>query len=298
MFGYVRAYKPEMKMKDYEAYRGIYCSVCRALGRGYRLLARLTLSYDITMLAVLHIALTPGFPCFKAGRCPFNLAKRCNYCVNRDEQLDFSAAVSVLLVYHKLRDNLRDDGFFGKIGAALMLPYMSLAARKAAKRYPETSSLIAEMMVKQTEVEEKNAASPDEAAEPMAKVLSSVFAYGAEEKQKRVLERFGYCIGRWVYIIDAAQDIEKDIKKHSYNVFVTESAIGANDTEKIIEARKRARASLNICCAEAIKAYELCDIYSFNAVLSNILYDGLNSSMNDALSGEKKEEEDRSDDIQ
>ena len=46
MFGYVTAYKPELKIKDYEAYKGVYCTLCKEMGKEYGLLSRFLLSYD------------------------------------------------------------------------------------------------------------------------------------------------------------------------------------------------------------------------------------------------------------
>ena len=77
MFGYVRLFKPEIKMGEYEQYQGIYCTLCRRLGRRYGLHARMTLSYDLTFLTLLQMALEKSGPNFCRGHCSFNPAKRC-----------------------------------------------------------------------------------------------------------------------------------------------------------------------------------------------------------------------------
>lgn len=287
----MRVYKPEMKIKDYEAYRGIYCSLCRSLGKNYGLFARLTLNFDVTLLAVMRIALSDTCPSFKGGRCPFNLTKRCNYCTDKAEQLDYAAAVGVLLVYFKLLDDLRDEGFFGKLKAGFLYLFMLRAAKKAKKRYPHLAELIGEAMSLQQQTEKNGCASVDEAAEPTASALGKLFAYHIEDSiNKRAMERFGYCLGRFIYILDAADDIEKDIKRKSYNVFIQKSSPEPMTEEKIKAIKKEAEGMLNLSCGEAVKAYELCSLTSLKAVCDNILYEGLYHSAKEKLTTDNKTE--------
>lgn len=77
MFGYVRACKPELKIKEYETYKAVYCSLCRLMGREYGLWSRFTLSYDFTFLALLNMAMTDGCDPVERGRCFFNPLKKC-----------------------------------------------------------------------------------------------------------------------------------------------------------------------------------------------------------------------------
>ena len=108
-------------MGEYEQYRGIYCTLCRRLGRRYGLHARMTLSYDSTFLALLQMALEDAPPDFCPGRCSFNPAKRCLKCRNT-AAIDRAADLAVLLTYYKLQDTRRDEGFWKRLGATLLLP--------------------------------------------------------------------------------------------------------------------------------------------------------------------------------
>ena len=121
MFGYVRLCKPEIKMGEYEQYRGIYCTLCRRLGRRYGLHARMTLSFDLTFLALLQTALSPQFSGFRPGRCSFNAAKRCPRCTDT-AAIDRAADIGVLLTYHKLRDTAADERGPKRLAAVLALP--------------------------------------------------------------------------------------------------------------------------------------------------------------------------------
>ena len=96
MFGYVRACKPELKIKEYETYKAVYCSLCRLMGREYGLWSRFTLSYDFTFLALLNMAMTEGCDPVERGRCFFNPLKKCNYCKN-SEPLYMPAAAAMIM---------------------------------------------------------------------------------------------------------------------------------------------------------------------------------------------------------
>src|SRR5690554_5887453 len=115
MFGYVRAYKPELKVKELESYKGVYCGLCKALGREFTPLARFTLNYDFTFLAMLRLSLADKCPGFTTKRCPFNPFKRCFVCRDTDNILKSVSATAMIFFYYKLRDNLSDCGFLGKL---------------------------------------------------------------------------------------------------------------------------------------------------------------------------------------
>ena len=100
MFGYVRIYKPELKIKDYEIYKAAYCSVCRALGRHYGVIVRGLLSYDATFLFLYRAAISEAADCkYEKGVCPFNPLKKCGYICGQDKAFEFVASVTVILSY-------------------------------------------------------------------------------------------------------------------------------------------------------------------------------------------------------
>ena len=134
MFGYVRIYKPELKMAEFEHYQGVYCSLCKQLGKRYGVMARMTLSYDFTFLAVFRMALSDTCTGFKKGRCTFNPLKK-RTCCCENTHVEFAADAATLLMYHKLKDNMADNGFFHSLPARLLLPFASRAKKKAAKAY-------------------------------------------------------------------------------------------------------------------------------------------------------------------
>ena len=138
MFGYVRIYKPELKIKDYEIYKAAYCSVCRALGRHYGVIARGLLSYDATFLYLYRAAISEAADCkYEKGVCPFNPLKKCGYICGQDKAFEFVASVTVILSYFKLIDSINDSGFFKRSFCRLALPYMKRKYKKAKALYPD-----------------------------------------------------------------------------------------------------------------------------------------------------------------
>ena len=278
MFGYVRIAKPELRVKEYETYKAVYCSLCKALGKHYGFLSRLTLSYDFTFLGLLYMSLQDGCDGFERKRCAFNPLKKCNYCKNLNT-LKMPAAAAMIMLYYKLRDNIADEKFIKKIGCYMILPFFASAHKKAAKLYPQIEGIVASFIKEQNFLEKENCLELDRIADPTAKALSQILMLCSEdEMQKRVLERLGYCIGRYIYILDAACDLEADIKNNSYNVL--KSGL-EGDINKYV--KDRAVPQLYFCVNEAGKAFELLDIKKYKTILGNIIYLGLEETFKKEL---------------
>ncbi|MBE6821032.1 MAG: hypothetical protein E7516_08285 [Ruminococcaceae bacterium] len=281
MLGYVKAFKPEMKIKDYELYRGIYCSLCRALGRLYSPLAQLFLSYDFAFAAVLRLAAGDENCAFSPKRCPYNPAKKCMICGSKKE-LDFCAHAVIITVFYKIKDNLHDGGVKSKILAALLYPLVSLMHKKAAKLAPEVEEIISKSMALQTETEKKKDVCLDEAAHPSADALGRIMALGFESEKGEILYRLGYMIGRTVYIIDAADDLEADIKNGSFNPFKEE--YGDIKNSAVREAFvMRVREIFNLTQSSALDALDTLEKKRFEDILENIVLDGLEASVSKVL---------------
>lgn len=276
MFGYIRASKGELKVKEYETYKAVYCSLCKSLGKHYGILSRFTLSYDFTFLALLNMSLKEG--CVKIERkcCAFNPLKRCNYCKD-PVSLDMPSAVAMIMLYYKICDNIADEKGFKKLGFGLLKPIFSGAHKKAAKKYPQAEEYIKEYISSQSKLEKENCASLDVAADPTAKALSQIFMMCSEdEANKKVLDRLGYCVGRYIYLLDAACDFEEDLKKGTYNVLKA-------DCKTKQEATERVKPQLYFCINEAAKAFELLDIKKNKHILGNIIYLGLEETFKKEL---------------
>ena len=145
------------------------------------------------------------------------------------------------------------------------------------------------MMAAQAQAEAARTVSIDRAAEPFAKLLSYMATLVAQDdKQRVVLERFGYCLGRWVYLIDAVDDLADDLAGGQYNPYALAKNLRADDTDGIKSCREYASLTLNACLAECIAAYNLLEIRRFDGILRNILEEGMPAAQRRVILGEDK----------
>lgn len=265
MFGYIKTHRPELKVREDEAYKGIYCSLCKELGKRYGIVSRMFLSYDSSFLALALIALSDEKICFEQKRCPFNPAKKCNFCSHSRKEIEFAADISVLLLYHKIKDNIQDSTIFKALLYRILLLLVIPSYKKAVKLCPEGAQLIKDYICMQNDVEIRKTSSIDEAAEPTAWLLKNLYSMDEIDNDARLVrEQVGYHLGRWVYMIDAFDDMEKDRKSGNYNPFI----IADNDCEKI-------KGDILMTAGEIAKAYRLLDIKCFGGIIENVIYDGL-----------------------
>jgi hypothetical protein len=273
LFGYIKVDRANLLGKEYDAYKGIYCGLCKQLGKDYSIFARFILSYDCTFYAMLILSLAEETPSYCQRCCRFNPLKKCHYCESETPALSLAAALSVISAYFKLRDNLLDSPLYKRIAYRLLQPIFSRWRRKAKKRYPEIDHAVEEMMQSQLAAEHDPAVSIDMAAEPTAKMLSTVCAMipdqitlksGDPEKVKRILSAFGYFLGRWIYLIDAADDYEKDIRHHNFNPYITV----IDDPEMIAPT---IRPILNHALSETLLSYGLLDPGRYDPIILNVL---------------------------
>ena len=153
--------------------------------------------------------------------------------------------------------------------------------KKAAKNYKEVDDIISECMEKQNELEKQNEKSLDKAADPTANAMASLFALcSKDEKNTAALKRMGYCIGRYIYLLDAAADFDDDKKTGSYNVL----SFTCNDKK---EATKRVMPQLYMSVNEAALAFELINFKRYKPILGNIIYLGLEETFKGELKNEQ-----------
>lgn len=274
MFGYLQIHKDELKVKEYEAYKSVYCGLCKQLGRDYSFMTRLILSYDCTFYAILLMSLKRSCTGFSDGRCKFNPLKKCKFADCKDNAYSKASALSVISAYYKVVDDIDDSGFFKRIALKIAKPFFGRRQKKAARRFPEIENIVSEMMKNQKAVENDELVTIDKAANPTAKMISDLAALeGGNDLQKRVLSEFGYQIGRWVYLIDAADDYEKDKKSGNFNPFIKADI---NDKDYI-------NSVLSQSLARAYDAYNLLDIIDFKPIIDNMMLYGFPNKQNAVL---------------
>lgn len=279
MFGYVKPCQPQLRVCELQAYKAVYCGLCVQTGRTFGLLARFTLSYDATFLALVAMGVAGEDPEIKPGRCIFNPLRKEPICQPNDS-LSFAADVSALTLYHKLKDDVADSGFGRRLMARSLLWIFRRVWRDATARRPEIAASMAEQMERQRLLEQQKTPSADEAADPTGQMLAAIFA-PLDPDQSRVLERLGYLVGRYVYLADALDDLDKDRKSGSYNPFLLRP--GTED-----EVRMSGLASLRLTVGEAGATYQLLNVERFAPILENILTLGMRQTADGLLHGQKE----------
>lgn len=286
MFGYIKPCKPEMKVREFDTFKAIYCGLCKQLSRVFGPFASLTLSYDFTFMATVSLAMKETCGGFKKCVCAANPLKK-RACAVPCDDLTYCASAAMLMLYYKLKDDITDERLFKKLRSVLLFPFAALARRKARKLYPDADRILNEMMQKQAALEKDGCTSVDRAADPTAAALSRLCAVFSEDKtQQAVLFRFGYLVGRYVYFADAFDDLEKDEKQKSYNPF-----LAAYPQLSAQQRRERAREVLNLTVGEIAPAYELLEIRRYKPILDNIVYDGFHDAIRSILQKKEKPNE-------
>lgn len=222
-------------------------------------------------------------------RCYVNPLKKLPVCTG-GEPLALSANVATLMLYYKLVDNIADSKGIKKLGWKLLLPFVQNAQKHAALNAPKCDEIMAAFMQEQKEIERQLSKSVDIAAQPTAAALGAIFGLLSDNPStQRVLERLGYLTGRYVYLIDALDDIESDIKTGNYNPFILRHNIGRNPQPHLLnEAFSQAKESLNLTIGEAEKTLALLEMRDFGPIITNIVTMGLRASMDEIMSKKEK----------
>jgi len=232
MFGYIRPFKPELLMRQWEYYRSAYCGLCKEIGRSYGQLPRLALTYDMTFLTILlkSISAEPSQP--KKGICLLNPAKG-KLILPSDPSLEFSSAATVVLAHYKGIDD-RQDG--NRLRGSAVVTIFASARRKVRAKYPELDEAVGRKLIELAEAEKRDPVSEDPAAgaaKIFGELLQGIFREGvihtasadnvSDENDRAMLidtvGYLGYDIGRWIYLIDAIDDFQTDMDNKEWNPF-------------------------------------------------------------------------------
>lgn len=295
MFGYVKVLRSELKVSEYEAYKGVYCSLCQTLGKRYGPLARMTLSYDFTFLALFLMALRDEKTAFMQGRCPFHPFKNRPLCTGAcTVSLDYAADVAMLLMFHKLSDTVEDERFLKRIGARFLRVLYKRDFRLAAKRRPAEAEAAQTFMNNQNRIEHAEHPCVDAAAEPTAAFLRTlVTAQLPSNDDTADAERFAYCLGRFIYLADAADDLQKDLQNGNFNPYIAaENTNTLYDSAWIEQTRRYAAESLHACAAVCAETYDNLPIKRFDGILRNVIYYGMPAVIARISQGKQEDDSD------
>lgn len=274
MFGYIKPATPELKVKQAELYQSIYCGLCKTQRRRTGLFSCFTLSYDFVFLYLFRAELCQVQTTSHDRKTTFFHPDKHRYAAEND-LLIYCAGCAALLNYYKLKDNAADESTLNAFFSKLILPYFKHSLKKVQKRISLPIDDIKNCANKLTEMEKDGNFSPDEMADCSAFMLSAIFSHGIEDELLSCAAgHFGHTVGRWLYLLDAADDFEEDRKKGRYNPFAGQD-LRKDDLKSALDALLNDADIL----LEKIPRYN----EDYRAILKNTLFYGMNNSATNAL---------------
>lgn len=268
MFGYVLVNKPELKIKDFELYRSYYCGICHSLKERYGFSGRMTLNYDMTFLAMLLSDLYDKEDCDFETRCIAHPAQK--HMEKRNEYSNYCADMCVFLTYYKGLDDWNDEHTFKGWMAKSSL---KAKAMRVKELYPEKTAKIENQLDMLSILENAGTAPIDKAAKIFGDIMGEIFVY-QDDIWKEDMYKLGFFLGKFIYLLDAYEDIEKDVEKGTYNPFreLYDKTVKEGRPE---EFEEETLSSLMLIIGEATDAFERLPLIENVEIMRNILYSGV-----------------------
>ena len=263
MFGYINVNKSELSEENKKIYQAYYCGLCQRLYANCGKKGQLLLSYDMTFLELLLTGLYEPKMRERLFTCMIHPTKKQTSYEN--EISDYCAAVNVMLAYHNLEDDWKDEKKFSK---KRMADFIRKDYEKFADRYPRQIKAIETYMHELAEFEKNKENNIDLVAGLTGEMLGEIFAW-KEDEWYHELKTLGYYMGKFIYLMDAYEDIDKDEKKDSYNPLRKLRQDNPKDFETLT------RLMMTSMMSECAKSFERLPILLHADILRNILYSGV-----------------------
>ena len=280
MFGYVLPSRERLSEEEKAEFQSIYCGLCHTLKSHYGSAAACILNYDFTFLAVL---LSREEQKSRCRRCIAHPCKGC-HAAEETDALHRSAAYSVILAWWQIQDKLSDEHGLKKAKARLAAWALHSAYRKAAADAPCFDARTREQLQRLAVLERAGCPSLDETADTFAGLLAAVSEEMEDGQERRIFHELFYHMGRWIYLVDAADDLKKDMRSGAYNPLRYRYAL----TEpELSEPNKSEFAStLDASVRAMAAAFELFDFGDWTRLLESTFYEGMYQVGHAVLAGE------------
>lgn len=273
VFGYVTANYKELTKAQQDRYGSIYCGICKAIRQRSGNLARLGLSYDMAFLSCLLMSLYEPEEASHKNVCLMHPLKRRVWVDN--EYIQYAADMNVALAYYNFLDDWQDDQ---KRTAKTMADLLEAKAQRIGEEYPRQCAAIRECIAELSTLEKAGCTNPDQPAACFGKLLGELFVY-REDLWAPTLRQMGESLGRFIYLLDAAMDYDRDEKKGKYNPFL---AMGTGKDPQ------RWEEYLVLTMGRCTACFEKLPLVQDKGLLDNILYSGVWVAYRG--NGKKKEE--------
>ena len=261
MFGYIIINKPELKFKEFDIYHSYYCGLCQVLKERYGKRGQLTLSYDMTFVLMLLSSLYEPETIEATCKCiahPFE-----KHPFRKNIYTEYVADMNVLFGYYKSLDDWKDDK---KLLKLIFAKILESKTGKYKEQYSEKLRKINMLMHNLSQAEKDGCEDIDAMAGMFGKIMAEIVAC-KEDEWSQTLRALGYYLGEFVYLSDAYEDIEEDLKKNRYNPL--------RKRYESADFEEECRAILTMMMANCCKEFEKLPILENVEVLRNILYSGV-----------------------
>lgn len=261
MFGYITICEPELKVKELRKYRTYYCGLCKTLKERHGNIGQMTLTYDMTFAVILLTSLYEPESQFSTHRCKAHPVKKQGMLQN--EITEYCADMNILLTYYHMLDNWTDEK---AVSGLALSGILKKKARKIAKQYPRQSAVIRRELKALSEYEKENCQDIDLPAGCFGRLMEELFVY-KKDAWEETLREMGFFLGKFIYIMDAYDDLEKDMKEGCYNPLKTRSVSA--------DYEETCKYMLSMMMAECSAAFEKLPCLLDAEILRNILYAGV-----------------------
>lgn len=292
MFGYVVPNKSMLKAEDYEIFKSYYCGLCKSIKKENGFFQRFSLNYDIVFLTILLSSIFDKNITIIQENCIAHPLKKRSL-IQEDDILLYSANMGSILSYLNTKDDLKDElSLKSFLGNFLLKSGGKKGKLKYENKYYSINNLLKELNT----LEKNKCKRIDEVADIFGKIMQEIIDYNRIENEstKRILNWFSYNLGRWIYILDAYDDLEKDFLKGNYNPIILSSNSEFKSLEEIKDYKKNMRheveKSLTHSLANIGSSFELLSIKKNKNLLENIIYIGMKEEMENVLRGRENYE--------
>ena len=207
MFGYVIIRKDDLKVKDYNKYQAYYCGLCQDIKEAYGKKGQAMLTFDMTFLSILLTGLYECETKEEEHYCFLHPGKK-HKCL-RNKYTKYCADMNVLLAYYNLLDDWEDEKNYAAFTAAKAL---KKSVTRIEASYPRQTKAVQDYLEKLHACEKENNPDLDLAAGYTGEVMAEIYI-PEEDIWSDDLRQVGFYIGKFIYLMDALDEVEKDRKK-------------------------------------------------------------------------------------
>lgn len=271
MFGYIKPDKENLYVKELHLYKAVYCGLCDTIKKKVSFILPMTLSYDFVFLTMVRATLTSEGSVIKKGSCKYNPFKKVSYCTPMESAL-FSGRTALLLTYLNILDDIndKDTNIFKKISLFPLGIYFKIKVNSLIKKCPEYFDIFNTVKSKLStmqRLEKEKSSDIDRMCELFGDIMSYILSYGLDTKKRTIAHEIGSNIGRYIYLADAIDDVEKDKKRNAYNPLIEKYGVEID--------KKALDIALAMYTENSLLAFNLLEYSDFSSIINNILKLGL-----------------------